>query len=121
MTTLSQHTRAHTIQQYSKTQQNKIPFHPSIHPYIHTQNHSRSIAFKPAESGWGGNSKYGNNYDSIFGGGGNSKTKRSNTDNDDNDNGGSVNGIHDNKEEKGNQHHHHDDNHVSVSGVMKKN
>lgn len=26
-----------------------------------------SIAFKPAESGWGGGSKYSKNFDSIFG------------------------------------------------------
>ena len=26
-----------------------------------------SIAFKPAESGWGANSKYANNFDNIFG------------------------------------------------------
>ena len=25
-----------------------------------------SIAFKPAESGWGGGGKYANNFDSIF-------------------------------------------------------
>ena len=30
--------------------------------------HSTDIAFKPAESGWGSSSKYGANYDSIFGG-----------------------------------------------------
>ena len=27
----------------------------------------RSIAFKPAESGWGGSNKYGSNFDRIFG------------------------------------------------------
>ena len=33
--------------------------------------HSTDIAFKPAESGWGGgSSKYSNNFDKIFGGGG---------------------------------------------------
>jgi len=32
--------------------------------------HSTDIAFKPAESGWGGGSnKYNNNFDKIFGGG----------------------------------------------------
>ena len=29
--------------------------------------HSNSIAFKPAESGWGANSKYSSNFDNIFG------------------------------------------------------
>mmetsp|Transcript_12465 Transcript_12465/g.19292 ORF Transcript_12465/g.19292 Transcript_12465/m.19292 type:complete len:94 (+) Transcript_12465:180-461(+) len=29
--------------------------------------HSTDIAFKPAESGWGGGTKYSNNFDSIFG------------------------------------------------------
>lgn len=28
--------------------------------------HSTDIAFKPAESGWGANSKYTNNFDKIF-------------------------------------------------------
>lgn len=33
--------------------------------------HSTDIAFKPAESGWGGgSSKYSNSFDKIFGGGG---------------------------------------------------
>ncbi len=46
----------------------------------HTKNYStaNSIAFKPAESGWGGGSKYGNNYDAIFGG---SKSKKRDDDN----------------------------------------
>lgn len=31
------------------------------------QQHTQfSIAFKPAESGWGGGGKYANNFDSIF-------------------------------------------------------
>mmetsp|Transcript_35356 Transcript_35356/g.60049 ORF Transcript_35356/g.60049 Transcript_35356/m.60049 type:complete len:112 (-) Transcript_35356:430-765(-) len=34
--------------------------------------HSTDIAFKPAESGWGGGSKYTKNFDNIFG---SSKTK----------------------------------------------
>jgi len=29
--------------------------------------HDTDIAFKPAESGWGGGSKYSKNFDSIFG------------------------------------------------------
>mmetsp|Transcript_16878 Transcript_16878/g.23465 ORF Transcript_16878/g.23465 Transcript_16878/m.23465 type:complete len:98 (-) Transcript_16878:171-464(-) len=29
--------------------------------------HSTDIAFKPAESGWGGGTKYSNNFDNIFG------------------------------------------------------
>lgn len=29
--------------------------------------HSTDIAFKPAESGWGANSKYSNNFGNIFG------------------------------------------------------
>ncbi|KAL7501660.1 hypothetical protein ACHAWT_009472 [Skeletonema menzelii] len=28
--------------------------------------HSTDIAFKPAESGWGGGGKYSNNFDAIF-------------------------------------------------------
>ncbi|KAK1738236.1 hypothetical protein QTG54_010905 [Skeletonema marinoi] len=28
--------------------------------------HSTDIAFKPAESGWGGGGKYANNFDTIF-------------------------------------------------------
>lgn len=37
--------------------------------------HSTDIAFKPAESGWGGgSSKYSNNFDKIFGGGSGKKT-----------------------------------------------
>ena len=28
--------------------------------------HSTDIAFKPAESGWGGGGKYANNFDAIF-------------------------------------------------------
>jgi uncharacterized FlgJ-related protein len=31
-------------------------------------SYCNSIAFKPAESGWGGNSKYSQNFDNIFGG-----------------------------------------------------
>lgn len=30
------------------------------------QNTQLSIAFKPAESGWGGGGKYANNFDAIF-------------------------------------------------------
>mmetsp|Transcript_1279 Transcript_1279/g.1939 ORF Transcript_1279/g.1939 Transcript_1279/m.1939 type:complete len:111 (+) Transcript_1279:92-424(+) len=29
--------------------------------------HSTDIAFKPAESGWGGGTKYSNHFDAIFG------------------------------------------------------
>mmetsp|Transcript_18993 Transcript_18993/g.31954 ORF Transcript_18993/g.31954 Transcript_18993/m.31954 type:complete len:94 (+) Transcript_18993:175-456(+) len=38
--------------------------------------HSTDIAFKPAESGWGGGGKYANNFDSIF----SSKKKDENND-----------------------------------------
>mmetsp|Transcript_28989 Transcript_28989/g.42609 ORF Transcript_28989/g.42609 Transcript_28989/m.42609 type:complete len:90 (+) Transcript_28989:86-355(+) len=38
--------------------------------------HSTDIAFKPAESGWGGGGKYANNFDSIF----SSKKKDDNND-----------------------------------------
>jgi hypothetical protein len=34
-----------------------------------------SIAFKPAESGWGANSQYTNNFDNIFGKNNNSQTR----------------------------------------------
>eukprot|EP00578_Thalassiosira_sp_NH16_P019337 CAMPEP_0181102074 /NCGR_PEP_ID=MMETSP1071-20121207/14113_1 /TAXON_ID=35127 /ORGANISM="Thalassiosira sp., Strain NH16" /LENGTH=89 /DNA_ID=CAMNT_0023185007 /DNA_START=237 /DNA_END=506 /DNA_ORIENTATION=- len=43
--------------------------------------HSTDIAFKPAESGWGGGSKYTNNFDAIFGGGGGSSVPSSQNNN----------------------------------------
>jgi len=33
---------------------------------LHIRQNNNSIAFKPAESGWGSGNKYSQNYDNIF-------------------------------------------------------
>lgn len=46
------------------------PILPSLQNILRCICYISSIAFKPAESGWGGGSnKYNNNFDKIFGGG----------------------------------------------------
>ena len=51
-----------------------------------------SIAFKPAESGWGGGSgKYSNNFDKIFGGG-TKKTEKKDDERPAAEGGGSISG-----------------------------
>jgi hypothetical protein len=46
---------------------------------IKNQYITHSIAFKPAESGWGGGGKYANNFDAIF----NKKKEKKETNNKD--------------------------------------
>lgn len=44
-------------------------------PSYNHNNMNNSIAFKPAESGWGSTQKYESNFDRIFGGGGKATSK----------------------------------------------